>query len=60
VWHHVPGERVVEGEPLLTLYTDDEARFAGALDALTGAVEVGPPGTVVHRLPLVLDRVGGQ
>ncbi|HET8971111.1 MAG TPA: thymidine phosphorylase [Candidatus Nanopelagicales bacterium] len=58
-WHLVPGDRVSAGQLLLTLHTDEESRFDAALDALTGAVEIGPPGTVVHRLPLVVDEVGG-
>jgi thymidine phosphorylase len=41
-----PGEWVEEGQSLLELRTDDEARFAGAADALEGAVGIsrGQPG----------------
>jgi thymidine phosphorylase len=55
VLHAKPGDQVVQGQPLLTLHTDEPARFAGALEALEGAYEVGagqPAG-----LPLVIERV---
>jgi len=54
--HAKPGDRVRAGAPLLTLHTDEQERFAGALQALDGGYEIGdaePP-----RVPLVLDRVG--
>lgn len=53
-WHSVVGETVAAGSPLFTLHTDDQTRLAGALEALTGAVEIG--GTI-ERLPLVVDRI---
>jgi thymidine phosphorylase len=37
-----PGDAVEEGQPLLELRAEDPARFAGALEALEGAIEVGP------------------
>jgi hypothetical protein len=40
------------------LYTDDENRFAGALSALVGATDIGPTGTPITRLPLVIERIG--
>jgi thymidine phosphorylase len=55
VLHAKPGDAVVEGAPLLTLHADEPERFAAALEALTGAYEVGdgqPSG-----LPLVIERV---
>jgi thymidine phosphorylase len=55
--HAKPGEAVVAGAPLMTLYTDDEERFAGAREALNGAVQIGPVGTPIYRLPLVIDRL---
>ncbi len=55
--HAKPGDEVVAGQPLLTLFTDDEDRFEGAKEALTGAVQVGPVGTPIYRLPLVIDRI---
>lgn len=55
--HAKPGDAVVAGQPLLTLHADEPERFASALDALRGGVEVGPAGSTVARLPLVVDRV---
>ena len=54
VMHAKPGEAVVAGEPLLTLWADEPERFARALEALDGGVEVDGPAV---PLPLVLDRV---
>ena len=62
--HAKPGDTVVEGEPLLTLHTDDAKRFARAQAALEGGVEVAPAGsqhapagTTYTPPPLVIDRV---
>jgi thymidine phosphorylase len=55
--HVKPGDEVRAGAPLMTLFTDDPARFEGAEEALDGAVAVGPPGTPIYRLPLVIDRI---
>ena len=55
--HAKPGDTVRAGDPLLTLYTDEPLRFPGALADLTGAVEVGDPGSTMDRLPLVIDRL---
>ena len=52
--HAKPGDQVAEGQPLLTLHTDDPARFDRALESLADAVEVSSsyePG------PLVIDRI---
>jgi thymidine phosphorylase len=50
-----PGDRVERGQPLLELRGDAESRFAGARDALAGAIEIGP------RPPdtgsLILERI---
>ena len=50
-----PGEAVEAGQPVLELHADDPLRFAGAREALAGAVVVGdePPAPT----PLVLDVV---
>ncbi|MDQ1367079.1 MAG: thymidine phosphorylase [Acidimicrobiaceae bacterium] len=37
-----PGEWVEEGQPVLELAIDDPARVPAALDALTGAFDIGP------------------
>jgi thymidine phosphorylase len=54
--HARPGERVTAGAPLLTLHTDDEDRFARALDSLEGGWDLGD--SVPEPQPLVIDRVG--
>ena len=53
--HRRPGEPVVAGEPLFTLYTDTPERFGPALAELDGGFGVGdtPP---VWR-PLIIDRI---
>jgi thymidine phosphorylase len=56
-WYVEPGQPVAVGQPLITLETDDEARLPAALAELSGAVVVGPAGSVVDRLPLVLERI---
>jgi thymidine phosphorylase len=49
-----PGDAVRAGQPLLELHTDEPKRFAAAVEALDGGIEVGeafePP-------PLVIERV---
>ncbi|MEN9992618.1 MAG: hypothetical protein RLY83_188 [Actinomycetota bacterium] len=37
----VQGESVTKGEPLMTLYTDDEPRFERAMESLEGGIEIG-------------------
>ena len=56
VCHAKPGNEVVAGRPLLTLYADDAGRFDRALAALDGAIEVRPDGRPI-LFPLVLDRI---
>ena len=55
--HAKPGDRVRAGAPLVTLCTDETGRFELAHQALVGAVEVGPAGSTIERLPLVVGRV---
>jgi len=50
-----PGDRVERGQPLLELRGDAEPRFAGARDALAGAIEIGPRQPDVG--PLILERI---
>ena len=38
--HARPGERVTEGQPLLTLHTDDEPRFERAMASLEGGIDI--------------------
>jgi thymidine phosphorylase len=51
-----PGEQVEAGQPVLELRADDPARFDRALEALAGAVEIGPEPP--EPAGLVLDRIG--
>ena len=51
-----PGDEVEASEPLLELHADDPGRFAAALQALEGAVDIAPE--PVEPSPLVLDRIG--
>jgi thymidine phosphorylase len=53
--HAKPGDTVRAGEPLLTLYTDDPARFERALAALERAYDVGPDAPEAEGI--VLDRI---
>ncbi len=59
--HAKPGDRVSQGQPLLTLHTDDVDRFDRALTGLDGGIEIAArdtsPGSTYTRTPLVLDRV---
>jgi len=50
-----PGDRVERGQPLLELRGDDMSRFAGAREALAGAIEIGsrPPDIG----PLILEHI---
>jgi thymidine phosphorylase len=56
VLNKVQGESVTAGEPLMTLYTDDEERFARAMESLAGGVEIGDSAEVRK---LLLGRVEG-
>ena len=57
--HAKPGDAVVAGQPLLTLHTDTPERFAGAVEALGGAWDIGAADATSGYVPrqLVLDRV---
>lgn len=55
--HVRPGEPVRAGQPILTLHTDTPERFARALEALDGGIDVAPAGTTVEVGPLVIDRI---
>jgi len=56
VLHAKPGDDVRAGQPLLTLHTDEPERFARAIDALEGAIDVGGP---ADPLPLIVERIAG-
>ena len=51
-----PGERIERGQPVLELRADDEARFARAIEALDGSIEIGPEPPVIGSP--VLERIG--
>ncbi|HET7018032.1 MAG TPA: thymidine phosphorylase [Streptosporangiaceae bacterium] len=50
-----PGEQVKFEQPLLELRTDEPERFAAAVDALAGAIEIGPDAPVIG--PAVIERI---
>jgi thymidine phosphorylase len=56
-WHARPGDQVTEGQPLLTLHTDEPDRFDRALESLAGGYDVAPPGTSYAPTPLIHDRI---
>ncbi len=56
-WHAKPGDVVRAGQALLTLHTDEPARFAAARSMLEGAVAVVSPDVAPPRRPLILGRV---
>jgi thymidine phosphorylase len=51
-----PGDRVERGQPILDLRSNDGNRMAGALQALEGAVEIGPEPPAAASL--ILERIG--
>ncbi len=55
--HVKPGDPVSKGDPVMTLHTDETARFGFAGEALEGAVAIGPAGSTIDRLPLVIERL---
>jgi thymidine phosphorylase len=50
-----PGDPVEAGEPVLELHVDDDARLPAALDALAGAIEIGPEPP--EPRPLIVERI---
>lgn len=56
VLNKVQGESVTKGEPLLTLYTDDEERFDRAMESLEGGIEIGEAAT---ERKLLLGHIQG-
>jgi thymidine phosphorylase len=57
VLHAKPGDRVQQGQPLMTLLSDDTDRFARAEQALEGAFDIEDvePGAAAREL--ILDRI---
>ena len=57
--HVKPGEAVRAGQPILTLHSDDPARFGRARESLASAIVVEPAaeGADAAAEPIVLDRI---
>ena len=56
VLHAQQGQKVTKGEPLLTLYTDDQARFERAIDSLAGGITIDAAAAESTK-QIVLDKV---
>jgi thymidine phosphorylase len=56
--HAKPGDLVAAGQTLFTLHADDDAKFARALEALVGAVDVASADAPWVTPQLVIERVG--
>jgi thymidine phosphorylase len=55
--HAKPGDYIKAGAPLMTLHTDEPARFESALEVLTSGYEIGDESQISQRLPLIIERV---
>ena len=55
VWHARPGDAVTEGQPLLTLLTDEPGAVRARPRRARGRVRRG---VGVQPAPLVIDRIG--
>lgn len=58
--HAKPGDRVVSGQPLMTLLTDTPDRFERALKTLDNAFKIAPTGSVDVERRLILDRLSAE
>ena len=56
--HAKPGDYIKKGDVLLTLHTDEPARFDRAVEILSGAIVIEENGKV-DRLPLIVERITG-
>ena len=56
-WHARPGDTVTEGQPLMTLLTDEPDRFERALAVLEGGFDIAADASY-DAGPIVIDRVG--
>ena len=57
--HAKPGEAIAAGAPLMTLYSDDTARFEAGLAALEGSYDISPENRIVGSGSIVLERIQG-
>ena len=55
--HAKPGEKVTEGQPLMTLHTDTPERFDRAVAALEGSWDIGAADQVQQAGSIVIDRI---
>jgi thymidine phosphorylase len=56
--HKKPGDHVNQGEPLLTMFTDQDARFDLAEQALAQSpITIGAPTEIMTQLPLIIERI---
>ncbi|RNL62977.1 thymidine phosphorylase [Nocardioides marmoriginsengisoli] len=56
-WHARPGDAVVQGEPLLTLHTDEPERFDRALESLAGGFDIETGAAAFVPSPLIHARL---
>jgi thymidine phosphorylase len=57
--HAKPGDLIKEGQPVLTLHSDNSTKFDAALSALSGAFSIGSENEKISKLPLVIERIEG-
>ena len=56
--HKKPGDHVSTGEPLLTMFTDQDARFELAEQALAQSpITIGAQSEIMTQLPLIIERI---
>ncbi|TAL41549.1 MAG: thymidine phosphorylase [Salinibacterium sp.] len=56
--HAKPGDAVAKGQPLFTLFSEEESRFDRSLEALAGAYRIDVPGSPIENGgPLIGSRV---
>ena len=56
--HAKPGQEIQAGQPLLTMFTDEEGRFEVAQQALDEApITIGSPEQRKQHLPLIIERI---
>ena len=56
--HTKPGQEIQAGQPLLTMFTDEEGRFEVAQQALDEApITIGSPEQRKQHLPLIIERI---
>ncbi|SDC55448.1 thymidine phosphorylase [Sanguibacter gelidistatuariae] len=55
--HAKPGDRVVAGQPILTLHTDTPERFARALESARAGITVEENPATVPATQLIIDRL---